>query len=150
MKYILGGLLFPGKGIDMVCVYCSSETSVANSRHQKRANHVWRRRKCGNCGAIFTTTEVVDDAQALSVNRLGHLEPFSRDNLFVTVYDSLKHRKSALDDAKALTATIMSNVYAIAEDATVERDAIVTVATAVLERFDSVAATHYRAFHPLA
>jgi hypothetical protein len=66
----------------------------------------------------------------------------------MSVYDSLRHRKSALADATSLTATIISNVYDLADNGVVERDAIITVTTAVLDRFDKVAAVHYRAFHP--
>lgn len=133
----------------MVCVYCGHETQVTNSRHQKRANQVWRRRKCLSCDAIFSTNEGVDSSQALSVQRNKSLEPFSRDQLFVSIYDSLKHRKSALSDATGLTTTVLSTIYPLTQNATIDRDAIVTVATTVLERFDRVAATHYNAFHPL-
>lgn len=132
----------------MVCVYCGSDTQVINSRHQKRLNHVWRRRKCRFCKAIFTTTETADTTSALRVRTTGSLEPFLRDNLLMSVYDSLRHRKTALTDATELTATILSNVYDLADNGVVDREAIVTVTTAVLERFDKVAAVHYKAFHP--
>lgn len=132
----------------MVCIYCSSATQVTNSRHQKRANQVWRRRKCVNCGAIFSTTEVADSSQALSVNIDKSIQPFSRDILFISLYDSLKHRKDAMRDASALTTTIVSMLYPLADEAVVERDVVATISYTVLERFDKVAATHYKAFHP--
>ena len=133
----------------MVCIYCGSETKVTNSRHQKRLNHVWRRRKCVVCKAIFSTTESADAVSALRVSNAGVLEPFLRDNLLMSVYDSLRHRKHALTDATSLTATIVSNMYDLADNGVIDRDAVVTVTTTVLERFDHVAATHYKAFHPL-
>lgn len=133
----------------MVCIYCGSETNVTNSRHQKRLNHVWRRRKCQVCKAIFSTTESADAVSALRINSVGNLQPFLRDNLLLSVYDSLRHRKSALMDATSLTATIVSNMYDLADNGVIERDAVVTVTGAVLERFDKVAAIHYKAFHPL-
>lgn len=133
----------------MVCIYCSSGTQVTNSRHQKRTNQVWRRRKCLGCGAIFSTTEGVNTSQALSIHKNNGLEPFQRDQLFVSVYDSLRHRKDALNDATALTSTILSTIYPLAQNAVVERDVLATVAATVLERFDKAAATHYRAFHPV-
>lgn len=133
----------------MVCIYCGHETKVTNSRHQKRANTTWRRRKCIECGAIFTTTEVIELAQSLSVQYKRHLEPFSRDKLLVSLYESLKHRNTALGDAAALTSTVLGHALAVSDRAVIERDALVTVATTVLERFDISAATHYRAFHPL-
>lgn len=135
--------------IVMVCIYCGHETQVTNSRHQKRVNQVWRRRKCVQCGAIFSTLEGANTSQALSVQQKNGLEPFSRDTLFISVYDSLRHRNSALADATALTATIISTVTPLAENAVIDRDVLTTVATTVIERFDTVAATHYRAFHPV-
>ena len=132
----------------MVCIYCGSGTQVINSRHQKRVNQVWRRRKCIKCGAIFSTIESADTSQALSIQKKNGLEPFSRDQLFISVYDSLRHRKTAQEDATALTATIMSTAIPLAEAGKLDRDVLTTVAATVLDRFDKVAATHYRAFHP--
>jgi transcriptional repressor NrdR len=136
--------------IVMVCVYCGSDTQVTNSRHQKRANQVWRRRKCTSCGAIFSTLEGIDTSQALSVQKKNGLEPFSRDTLLITVYDSLRHRKTALRDATALTATIISTLTPLADNAVIDRDVVATVTATVLQRFDKPAATHYRAFHPVS
>lgn len=133
----------------MVCTYCGSETKVANSRHQKRLNHVWRRRKCVFCKAIFTTTEAADAVSVLRFHYLGALKPFLRDSLLISVYDSLRHRQSALTDATSLTATILSNIYDLSDNGVIERDAVITVTTTVLENFDPISATHYKAFHPL-
>ena len=132
----------------MVCPYCGHETNVNNSRHQKRLNQVWRRRKCSSCGAIFTTTEAVDLSGALRIRMATGLEPFSRDTLLLSIYESLKHRKSAINDSGALTSTIISALYPLAEDTIIDRDVVTTVTASVLERFDKVAATHYQAFHP--
>ena len=132
----------------MKCVYCGGDTQVTNSRHQKRVNQVWRRRKCQSCGAIFSTTEGADTSQALSVQKKNGLEPFSRDMLLLSVYDSLRHRKTALQDATALTATIISMLTPLADTAVIDRDVIATVTSTVLQRFDKPAASHYQAFHP--
>jgi transcriptional repressor NrdR len=132
----------------MVCIYCGSSTGVVNSRPQKRNNQIWRRRKCKNCSAIFSTLEVVDLPQALSVRRKDELEPFSRDALLFSVYESVRHRKTAMTDATAVTGTILSQLYALNEQAVVERDTITEIAAVVLERFDPVAGSLYRAFHP--
>lgn len=134
--------------IDMVCIYCGNPTQVTNSRHQKQANSVWRRRKCSACVAIFTTIEQPDLAQAITVRRTTHLEPFQRDLLFVSVYESLRHRKSALDDATAITNTIISLLRPFIQQGTLEIEHITEVAASTLDNFDVAAATHYRAFHP--
>jgi transcriptional repressor NrdR len=132
----------------MVCIYCGSDTQVANSRLQKKVNQVWRRRRCLTCQAVFTTNETVDATQALRIYRNGQYEPFLRDTLLLSLYDSLRHRKSAVSDATALTATIIAKLYPMVRDATLERNQIADVTSEVLNRFDKVAATHYRAFHP--
>ena len=132
----------------MKCVYCGNVTKVVNSRHQKKANQVWRRRKCQKCKAVFTTLEVVDTSLALRVKRNKRFKPFSRDILLLSVYDSLRHRKTAMRDATELTGTILSHLYPNITNATLERDDIVEVTASTLQRFDNVAAVHFLAFHP--
>jgi transcriptional repressor NrdR len=132
----------------MVCIYCRHETQVVNSRHQKKANQVWRRRRCVECSAVFSTLEAPDTTQALRVMKSTGLEPFSRDNLLLSIYDSLKHRKTAMSDATALTSTVIIQLFPLIKQAVVDREEIVQVTSEVLRRFDKVAATHYRAFHP--
>lgn len=133
----------------MVCIYCGSQTSVTNSRLQKRANQVWRRRQCVSCGANFTTHEIVDLGSGIAVQRSAkEIKPFSRDRLFTSVYDSLRHREDALGDATALTLTIIGQLLPHVNDGRLERDVIATVTNAVLERFDMTASTIYSAYHP--
>ena len=50
-------------------------------------------------------------------------------------------------DATALTDTILSHLPAISDQSVVDRAALKTVVVTVLERFDTVAAVHYAAFH---
>jgi len=131
----------------MVCSYCQSDTQVINSRHQKRANQVWRRRKCNSCHAIFTTIERIEATQAYRVLHKGLMRPFSRELLLISVYESLKHRTNPAMDAADLTNTIVSLLFQAAEASVLTREQIVEITAAVLERFDTVAAVHYRAFH---
>jgi transcriptional repressor NrdR len=133
----------------MVCIYCGNETKVTNSRHQRRANQVWRRRSCIECGAIFSTTEYIDLSKTISLRRKTQLEPFSRESLLVSLYDSLRHRSDALADATAITSTIISQLPPLIIDAAIDRNDLVAIATETLSRFDNVAATHYAAFHPV-
>ena len=132
----------------MVCIYCGNETKVVNSRPQKRLNRVWRRRTCLNCGTTFTSTEAVDLSGSVTVRDIKLLEPFQRDKLLMSIYDSLKHRKSALSDATGLTDTVISQLYPLMSDAVIEKTVITEVTSVVLQRFDKAAATHYQAFHP--
>lgn len=77
------------------------------------------------------------------------LEPFERDRLFVSVYESCKHRPTALADATGLLLTITANVLHAANDGTIERNQLATIVHETLERFDSAAATVYGAYHRL-
>ncbi len=118
-----------------------------NSRHQRRVNQKWRRRQCVECRAIFTTLEQLDTSGALRVQSDNQYEPFVRDELFLSVYDSLRHRKTALADATALTETIMSSLSP-SGDALIDRNKIIRETSRVLHRFDRVAAALYEALHP--
>ncbi len=134
----------------MLCIYCQGETQVINSRHQRRTNQVWRRRKCLACKSVFTSTEAADLSLSLSFRTSQNtLQPFSRDILFISLYDSLRHRKSATSDASALNQTILSKLLPKAKGAVINREAVVQLTHDVLKHFDKAAAVHYRAFHPL-
>ncbi|HTE22725.1 MAG TPA: hypothetical protein VK674_06860 [Candidatus Limnocylindria bacterium] len=111
---------------------------------------MWRRRQCSSCKAVFTTIEGVDATQALRVSSNKRYEPFSRDKLLLSIYDSLRHRKTATEDATAITATILSHLYPFITDTVLVRDDIAKTTALVLGRFDKAAATSYRAFHPLS
>lgn len=133
----------------MVCPYCNHETQVSNSRHQKRTNSVWRRRCCTNCGIVFTTHEKADLATSTVVQKRAQvLEPLNRDKLFISIYESCKHRPTALQDARALTETIIARTLT-----SQSAEGIVTLAsltesvTQTLQNFDSVSATYYRAYY---
>jgi transcriptional repressor NrdR len=132
----------------MVCIYCAGETQVINSRLQRRANQVWRRRRCLACATVFTTHESPDLSTSLVVQyNQRDLRPFSRDSLFISLYEALRHRPSAQEDAHALTATVVGFLLKEAAEGTIKREVLVKTAAAVLERFDVAAATMYRAYH---
>ncbi|HEX7368474.1 MAG TPA: hypothetical protein VF261_02360 [Candidatus Saccharimonadales bacterium] len=134
----------------MVCIYCGGDTDVVNSRQQKRANQVWRRRKCRSCGAVFTTTEQARYEAAWRVTSpSGGLVPFNRDKLLLSLHKSLEHRSSSLGDAAALTDTVIAKLRGQSHNGIIEAAIIAQTAFAALERFDKPAAVSYRAFHPL-
>lgn len=136
--------------VDMVCTYCSSETAVTNSRLQKRSNSVWRRRKCLNpeCAALFSTSESVDYEKSWVVQYAdSSLSPFLRDKLFVSIYNSLRHRKNALDEAIGLTGSVISILGVKITDGRMPSKAISQEIYRILGRFDKAAAVSYQAFH---
>ncbi len=132
----------------MVCIYCSSPTQVVNSRHMKRLNLVWRRRKCNSCHSIFTTEEIARYEAALRVESpSADLVPFSRDILLVSIYRSLGHRQHAIQDASALVDTIISKLISTSTSAIITVDTIRRTTLDTLQNFDSLAGNHYAAYH---
>ncbi len=132
----------------MVCIQCGGQTQVINSRHQKRANQVWRRRKCRQCGAIFTSEETAAYGASWAVQgSRGGLAPFSRDKLFLSLYRSCQHRPTALADASGLADTVMKKLSIAVTDGVIDRQAIIHAAQVALNRFDKAASTSYAAFH---
>jgi len=133
----------------MVCIYCSGDTQIINSRLQKRPNQVWRRRKCLECGATFTTHELAAYEGSWRVkSSSGSLQPFNKNKLFLSLYKSLGHREHALEDATALTDTIMSKLPSKTQNGLITAPDITKATHEVLKRFDTPAAVHYAAFHP--
>jgi len=133
----------------MVCIYCGGSTFVTNSREQKRQGHVWRRRTCKTCNSIFTTVESADLFASLRVKHPAtrHIEPFSRDRLFLSLIQALGHRSDVVEAADALTATTIAQLVKSHSGASIEVSAIRSVAHTALLRFDKVAAISYAAYH---
>lgn len=134
----------------MVCLYCGQQTRVTNSRAQRRLQAVWRRRHCTNCGATFTTQERADlSASVVFKDRDGVLKPFDGQTLFLSLYNSLRHRPQPQQDAAALTNTVISRLLPQAHGASLSRTQVVTAVAEVLKHFDKAAQVQYLAFHPL-
>lgn len=133
----------------MVCIYCSSarKTAVTNSRSSSKSFSTWRRRECKDCGAIVTTRETIDLDSALRVQHIDRLESFLRDKLFLDVYKSVSHRKSALVDAGELTDTIISLALKLHTNGVIDRALLVSTVHDVLKRFDTAAGVAYAAHH---
>ncbi len=129
----------------MTCPYCESDTKVTNSRPSKRYPEVWRRRQCKRCANIWTTREYIDLSTSHQVRtRHKHLQAFSRDMLFLSIKDSLSHRKTALTDATALTDTVLTRLLA-QKEAIIETTYLINITAEVLYRFDRTASAVYKA-----
>lgn len=132
----------------MVCILCGATTQVFNSRPQKRLNQVWRRRRCTSCAAVFSTEESAQYSAAWMVStRPSSLEPFSRDKLFVSIYNSCQHRASPVGDARALADTVTQKLATYAHHGVVEAKSIAQIIQVAMNRFDKAASVHYQAFH---
>jgi transcriptional repressor NrdR len=132
----------------MVCTYCGSETFVVNSRPQRRSNSIWRRRKCTQCNAIFSTTEHTDYEKTWVVQYPGGgLSPFVRDKLFISIHKSLQHRSNALNDAIGITNTVINKIHKSVREGGLRSEDIAKAVLDTLKHFDQPAAISYQAFH---
>ena len=131
----------------MVCVYCGGETEVLNSRPQQRVNKIWRRRSCRTCLGVFTTIENIETGYTHLVKKTsGHLEPFLRDKIFISIYDSCKHRKSAVEDSTALTDTVISSILQQSQNGIISTSLLRQTVLSVLQKFDSAASVFYQSY----
>ena len=134
----------------MVCIYCGGSTKITNSRLQRKLNRKWRRRKCQTCGQLFTTTESINENNSLMIDMITgepRFLPFSRDNLFISIYRSCEHRLTALSDASLITDTIISHLLPRVERSCITLPLVQQQAYITLKRFDPVAATYYKAYY---
>jgi transcriptional regulator NrdR family protein len=79
----------------------------------------------------------------------GTLEPFSRDKLLLSLYQSLGHRKEPVRDAGALVDTVIGQLQQrLAGSAHIESSTLKHTVQLCLLRFDKLAGKHYDATHP--
>lgn len=113
-------------------------------------NRIWRRRRCTSCLAVFTTTETVELGQCLIVASDGSetaLAPFSPEKLLISLYESCRHRPTAVSDASALAGTIQAQILTLAQNGIINRHTLLNLVTRTLRRFDQTAAVYYQAYY---
>jgi transcriptional repressor NrdR len=134
----------------MVCIYCGGRTAVVNSRLQKNLNQIWRRRRCSFCDAVFSTHEAPQLAGSLMLRVTGNaLQAFSRDKLFLSIYESCKHRRNAIDDASAITLTVVGRLSGFSATGEILRSELISIVLGVLNNFDPTASSVYAGLYPL-
>ena len=134
----------------MFCVNCfHTNTQVANSRPHKKQPLVWRRRKCANCGAVFTTHErpsLADNKPIQLPN--GQTDTFNLGRLTLSIAAAFPHdHKGAQYNALWLAQTVedtLSTQYKVITPEDIE-----AVTHSVLKRYDELAALQYAAKHQL-
>ena len=101
------------------------------------------------CDAAYTTTESIDYTKNLLVRdrTKKSLVPLQRDQLFLSLYKSLGHRRTALTDAAGLCDTVITKIAPLAVDGVIDAQRITETTLVALNRFDKLAAQHYAAFH---
>ncbi len=71
----------------MECPYCHKPvTVVTNSRPTKENAQIWRRRRCVNCKAVFTTHEVIDLSHLVVIKKSGQPEMYNHMKLYTGIY----------------------------------------------------------------
>lgn len=133
----------------MVCIYCGYKAGVINSRHLKNTNRVWRRRKCLKCKNIFTTREYLDPLGYLVVLDDQKTEPFCRERLFLSIYNSLRHRDNPLEDSIALADTVWSKLMNKITSGSLPKNELAEITYQTILNFDNAGAVHYLAFHKI-
>ena len=136
----------------MICIKCSSDTKVTNSRPHKKTPSVWRRRECKACGTVFTTSETVADTtyQFTIKSPDDSKTDFSLPRLMLSIAPTLSHRQSAAvaDESYWLAQTVAQAIQVTATD-TVAARALAEETYNTLSFFDATAALQYGARHGL-
>jgi transcriptional regulator NrdR family protein len=77
------------------------------------------------------------------------LEAFSRDKLYLSIHESCKHRKNAINDASAITLNIIGRLSGFSATGEILRKELIGIVLQVLANFDPTAASVYTGLHPL-
>lgn len=129
----------------MICLYCASTTKIVNSRSFRSGYEKWRRHKCQDCSAVFTTREQPDLNTSLKVvKRSKSRESFSAGKLIISIYKAIDHRTNAADDALALSQTICAQLLP-QPNTLLSTDFIYEMTVNTLKNFDPVGAVKYQA-----
>jgi transcriptional repressor NrdR len=133
----------------MVCPLCfNSKTKVYNSRTTKRANSLWRRRRCPVCKKEFTTHETIDAEAFLLVTETGQkAKPFSKAKLVLSLVRACDHRQD--ESAYWLAETVEQKlIQAHANKAgPITTEDIKNFTLLALKRYDAQAFIKYLSYH---
>lgn len=132
----------------MFCINCFHPTTrVVNSRPNKKASIVWRRRYCTKCNISFTTHErpSLADNQAVQLPD-GVQAVFNLGKLIQSIAAAFSHSPLAAQyDSLPLAQT--TEAILSTSDKALSPDLIAATTYRVLQRFDPLAAVQYGAKH---
>ena len=134
----------------MFCINCfHKNTSVSNSRPNKKQPQIWRRRTCVNCGTTFTTYErpsLADNKPIYLPN--GKTDTFNLGKLILSIAKAFTHAPAEAEyNALWLAQTIEDTLSS--QQTTITPEDIEATAHTVLKRFDELAAVQYAAQHKM-
>lgn len=134
----------------MFCINCfHTNTSVANSRPNKKQPQVWRRRRCSKCQTVFTTYErpSLADNTPISLSD-GSQDTFNLGKLILSISKAFTHTPIEGEyNALWLAQTIEDTLST--QRRTITPQDIEATAHQVLKKFDELAAVQYAAQHQL-
>lgn len=136
--------------VDMFCINCFHEdTRVTNSRPHKKQHSVWRRRKCQNCGALFTTHErpSLADNKKITLSD-GTNEVFNLGKLIQSIGKAFTHSPHDAEYAALYLAMSVEDTLSTQRE-TITPEDITATTHEILKRFDQLAAVQYAARHDL-
>ena len=131
----------------MDCIYCGSKTKIINSRAQKADHQTWRRHKCLNCHSTITSVEQITYTDALRVHKRDkQIEPFVRDKLFLSIYQSVRHLDSPTIIATNLTTTVLRHMLKNLSGPLISSDQLAKLVCQTLKQYDAAGAVRYLSF----
>lgn len=137
----------------MKCIVCSQGVlEIVNSRKHPVELRVWRRRKCGRCGQLFTTKELPDYDRALSIQSgrgKSNRKPFERTTLLAQLFAAGGHLKKQ-PDLLWLADTIAAKAFvkAAENNFVISRADYHLIIKTVLEAYDRLLSANFEARNP--
>jgi transcriptional repressor NrdR len=100
----------------MKCPFCGFlDSQVKDSRPSDDSNSIKRRRFCHNCGARFTTYEVVEIREIKVVKRNGEKRPFDTQKLLRSLELATRKRPVDHDTLSKIVSSITKKVQQYGE-----------------------------------
>jgi transcriptional repressor NrdR len=133
----------------MICPHCfHSSTDVRNSRPHKKTPHVWRRRRCPQCGYDFTTDETPRYNDFLKVIHASTpTQAYNHGKLIISIAEAFTHDKTrGTDSAGALADTVLQELLKL-HQSDLRAKEIATRTHEILARFDRIAGIQYAINH---
>jgi transcriptional regulator NrdR family protein len=96
---------------------------------------------------VFTTIEAPDYGAGWLVQGKSGFQPFDRDRLFLSIYEVCKRRPEGINDAAALTDTIIKKLRPSVVRGALKTGSIVHATQVTLNRFDKAASILYEALY---
>lgn len=134
----------------MFCINCfHTNTSVANSRPNKKQPQVWRRRRCSKCETVFTTYERPSLADNTPISFPdGSTDTFNLGKLLLSISRAFTHSPIDAEYSALWLAQTVEDTLSTQRKIITPGD-IEATTHQVLKKFDELAAVQYAAQHQL-